>query len=56
MPRFFLHLHECGTLVPDEEGREFPSLEAAVERATLEARELLSAEVAEGKLCLGCQG
>jgi hypothetical protein len=55
MPRFFLHLHDCGTLVPDEEGREFPSLEAAVERATLEARELLSAEVAEGKLCLGCQ-
>lgn len=55
MPRFFLHLHHCGTLVPDEEGREFPSLEVAVERATREARELLSAEVAEGKLCLGCQ-
>jgi hypothetical protein len=26
MPRFFLHLHDCGTLVPDEEGREFRAL------------------------------
>jgi hypothetical protein len=55
LARFFLHLHNCGTLIPDDEGRDFPNLEAAVERAKYEARELLAAEVTQGKLCLGCQ-
>lgn len=55
MPRYFFHLHDCGALLPDEEGREFPDLEAAVHMAKIEARELLAAEVNEGKLCLGCQ-
>lgn len=55
MTRYFLHLHYCGKLIPDEEGREFPNLEAAVERAQIEARDLLAGEVREGKLCLGCQ-
>jgi hypothetical protein len=52
---YFLHLHYCGTLVPDEEGREFSSMAAAVEQAQEEARGLLAGEVREGKLCLGCQ-
>ena len=55
MPRFFFHLHDCGKLVPDEEGQEFPTLEAAVAEAQVDARELLAAEVKEGKLCLGCR-
>lgn len=55
MARYLLHLHYCGKLVLDEEGQEFPNLEAAVERAQVEARDLLAGEVKEGKLCLGCQ-
>jgi hypothetical protein len=53
--RFFFHLHDCGTFIPDPEGRNFSSLDDAIERAKLEARDLLAAEVAEGKLCLGCR-
>jgi hypothetical protein len=53
--RFFFHLHDCGTFIPDDEGRDFASLDDAVERAKLEARDLLAAEVAQGKLCLGCR-
>ena len=55
MARFFFHLHDCGNFTPDEEGRDFPDLDAAVKAAKNEARELLAAEVAEGKLCLGCR-
>lgn len=53
--RFFFHLHDCGNFTPDEEGRDFEDLDAAVEAAIIEARDLLAAEVAEGKLCLGCR-
>lgn len=55
MPRFFFHLHDCGTFTPDEEGRHFVDLDAAIEVAMHEARELLAAEISEGKLCLGCR-
>lgn len=54
MPNYLFHLHDCGKLIPDEEGREFTTLDKAVEQARLDARELLAAEVKEGKLCLGC--
>lgn len=55
MGRYFLHLHDCGTFIEDVEGREFASLEHAVAQAQIEARDLLAAEVAEGRLCLGCR-
>ncbi|WP_445192269.1 DUF6894 family protein [Sphingomonas sp. Tas61C01] len=55
MPRFFFHLHDCGNFTPDEEGRELADMDAAVAVALHEARELLAAEIAEGKLCLGCR-
>jgi len=55
MARFFFHLHDCGVFTPDEEGRDYPDLDAAIEGAKHEARELLAAEVSEGKLCLGCR-
>ena len=55
MGRFFFHLHDCGAFIPDCEGRLFPSIDDAVDRAKVEARDLLAAEVAEGKLCLGCR-
>lgn len=52
--RYFFNLHECGTVLDDEEGRELPNLAAARDRAILEARELMSAEVSQGRLCLSC--
>jgi len=55
MPRFFFHLHDCGVFIPDPEGREFANLDEAINIAKIEARDLLAAEVAEGKLCLGCR-
>lgn len=55
MARFFFHLHDCGTFIEDPEGRDFPSLDDAVEQAKSDARGLLAAEIAEGKLCLGCR-
>ena len=52
--RYFLHLHECGTVVTDQEGDEFADLAAVQAEATKAARELMAAEVAKGQLCLGC--
>ncbi len=54
MQRMFFHLHECGTVTRDEEGRDLPDIESA-ERAAIEAaREIMCAEVARGHLCLDC--
>lgn len=55
MARYLFHLHHCGDLISDEEGRELDSLEAAVAQAQVDARGLMAAELSEGKLCLGCQ-
>ncbi len=55
MARYFFHLYECGTLVADEEGRECPDLNAARSQALTEAREIMSAEVKGGRLCVGCR-
>ena len=52
--RFFLHLHECGTVLTDEEGGELDDLAAAQVAATRAARGIMAAEVARGQLCLGC--
>jgi hypothetical protein len=54
MQRLFFHLHEGGAVVIDEEGAEVPSLEDARLRALGEARSIMSAEVAAGRLCLSC--
>ena len=54
MPRFFLHLHECGTLIDDEDGVVLADLADARSRAVLEARTVMSSEVREGRLCLSC--
>ncbi len=54
MPKLFFHLHECGTVVPDEEGVELESLADARLRAVREARAIMSSEVAAGRLCLTC--
>jgi hypothetical protein len=52
--RFFLHLHECGTVTADETDAELADLAAAQVEATRAARDIMAAEVAHGQLCLGC--
>jgi hypothetical protein len=54
MQKLFFHLHECGTVVIDEEGVELDSLADARVRAIREARSIMSSEAAAGKLCLSC--
>lgn len=54
MAWFYLQLDECGTILDDQEGRECDDLGAAREQALIEARELMSAEVLTGTLCLSC--
>lgn len=55
MPRYFFNLAECGTLVPDVEGKDLPGEEAVLHQAIVEARGLMSAEILGGTLCLGCR-
>lgn len=55
MPRFFFNLHECGTTVEDEEGRICESIDEAREKALCDAREIMCAELKDGKLCLACR-
>lgn len=54
MARYFLNLWECGKLTSDDEGVELADLEAARTAAVAAARDMMSAEVRSGKLCLGC--
>lgn len=54
MMRYFFNLHECGTVVEDDDGRELPDLDAAYANAMAEARAIMCAELAEGRLCLSC--
>lgn len=51
---FYFHLHECGRVYEDLEGRDLPDLESAMIRAIREARGFMASEVAAGHLCLGC--
>ena len=54
MARYYLHLHECGTLIPDEDGMELANDGAAHAEAIKAARDVMAGEVKEGRLCLGC--
>ncbi|MBB5709457.1 DUF6894 family protein [Sphingomonas xinjiangensis] len=55
MHRFYFHLHQCGVSYLDEEGRELPSFEIALQEAFREARSLMAEEMKSGHLCLGCR-
>lgn len=55
MERYFFHLHECGTHIPDDEGRGLAGMEEARSEAIKAARDVMSAEVQAGRLCLGCR-
>ena len=54
MARYFFNLQECGTILEDDDGRELADLDAAHANALAEARAIMCAEVAEGRLCLSC--
>jgi hypothetical protein len=54
MTHFFFHLHECGVVTEDEEGRDLPDLATARGHAEEAARSILCSEVEDGKLCLDC--
>lgn len=53
MARFFFHLHECGTVIEDEEGVERRPQEIR-EIAMQSARSVMSEEVSSGHLCVAC--
>lgn len=55
MAKYFFHLHQCHEIYRDEVGADLPDIVAARARATIAARELMAAEIASGKLCLGCR-
>ncbi|MDT9600409.1 DUF6894 family protein [Sphingosinicella rhizophila] len=55
MPRYYFQLYECGNIISDAEGRELPDIATVRKRAIAEARQLMSAEVAAGRLCLSCR-
>jgi hypothetical protein len=54
MPRYYLHLHECGAVLEDLEGQECASLDEARRRAIASARDVMAGELRDGRLCLGC--
>jgi hypothetical protein len=52
--RYYLHLHECGTIAQDCEGFDLPGLAEATVVAIDAARDIMAAEVMAGELCLAC--
>jgi hypothetical protein len=54
MARFYFNLFECGTLISDDEGRDC-DIASLRNVAIHEARDVMSAEVKAGRLCVGCR-
>ena len=54
MTKYFFHLHECGVVTQDDEGREMSDFESARCYAETAARAIICSEVEDGDLCLGC--
>jgi hypothetical protein len=52
MPLFYFHVHDDQNVV-DEEGRDLPDLDAARHCAVEGARDLICADVRQGRLNLG---
>ncbi|WP_420139217.1 DUF6894 family protein [Sphingomonas sp.] len=55
MPRYFFDLNECGDIVEDVEGHDLSNERVARDIAIKFARSIMVAEVADGRLCLGCR-
>ena len=49
MSRFYFHIYQQGTLIPDEEGSECPNLDAAKCEAKASAADLARQAVARGE-------
>ena len=49
MPRIFFHIHNGDGFTPDEEGREFRSVDAAATEALRDIRSIVSEEVKAGR-------
>lgn len=54
MTRYYFDLHECGNVTSDVEGIELASLSHVHRDALAGAREIMCAELAEGRLCMSC--
>ncbi|WP_410483114.1 DUF6894 family protein [Sphingobium sp. RSMS] len=52
MAHYYLHLHENGSVLEDPDGRDFVSLDAAINLAVLSARDVMAGDLLTGKLCL----
>ncbi|HEX8572295.1 MAG TPA: hypothetical protein VF759_06050 [Allosphingosinicella sp.] len=52
MPRFYFHVCNGNGFTEDQEGRDFPDLEAARAEAVRTAREIMASEVKRGMLDL----
>jgi hypothetical protein len=52
MQRYFLHLHECETVLEDVEGHECATLQEATRMAVVAARDIMAGELRAGQLCL----
>ena len=55
MARYHFNLYECGTFIPDEEGRDVPASATIRDVAVREARSIMASEVQAGRLCLSCR-
>jgi hypothetical protein len=54
MATYYFNIQECGTLQEDLTGRAFDTFEAAYDHALEVARNVMSDEVREGRLCVAC--
>lgn len=54
MARFYLDLHECGSVLQDADGIDAESLDAARALALTSARDVMCGEISQGSLCLSC--
>jgi hypothetical protein len=54
MTKYFFHVHECGTVTEDRQGKILIDLASAFQVAIRQAWSTMALEVANGKLCLAC--
>lgn len=54
MQNYYFNLNECGKILTDEEGTALSTIEQVRDFAAIQARSIMCAEVAEGRLCMNC--
>jgi hypothetical protein len=55
MGRYYFHLHEGDDVIADDEGRDLTDMQAALQRATIDAREIIAGDVRAGVIPLHCR-